>query len=324
MRVMRMWKAGLLILPLAVAMSCRQDGRLSEGKLADVLADLALAEAYAHEEPQLATDSARNALRASVLKKHGVTQEQVDESLDWYGHNLEKFSKLYARVDKRLEQREKKLLSTAQNDKKQNGRGKSMWPYSQMVMLSPLSAKDAITFSIPAPEMPRGERLTWFMRLSEGMPAQMTLGVDYREGGTSYIHRRYSGSCRLELDLQTDSARTVSRIYGVMKADQPQMFPLWADSISITSRALNSGEYNYYFQQTDYRGPRSGRAADKEPRRTIQPISESSREVLVAPSQPTPPPHAHPKANETADGQMALPKGMMNEQRPGGNPKIMK
>lgn len=243
--------------------ACSSGDHLSEGKMADLMADLQLADAYAENNLEYRSDSARNVLRLAVLEKHGVTQEELDQSLRWYGHNLENYTKLYEEVGKRLDQRQKKLLASVSNDL-QDAAG-SMWPYSPMAYLSQLSSQDALTFSVPVSDLPRGERLKWMMRLSRDLPVQITIGVDYKEGGTSYMMRRNSGGRRLEISLQSDSARTVSRIYGIMRVDNRAMLPVWMDSISLTHQPLAKETYNMYMQQTDYRGPR--KAGDAAPER---------------------------------------------------------
>ena len=113
------------------------------------------------------------------------------------------------------------------------------------------------------------------MRLSRDLPVQITIGVDYKEGGTSYMMRRNSGGRRLEISLQSDSARTVSRIYGIMRVDSRAMLPVWMDSISLTHQPLAYETYNLYMQQTDYRGPRkAGDAAHEREAMVDNPFSE--------------------------------------------------
>lgn len=258
--------------------SCGDKSPVSQGKMADLIVDLQLADAYAGNHIEYSSDSAKNVLRQAVLAKHGITQAQMDTAISWYAHHLEKYDKLYEEVERKLERKQKKLLASgSENEQSQEG---SMWPYSMMAMLSPNSSQDAVMFTLPVSDLQPGERLTWKMRLSKGSGADMTLGVDYREGGTSYINRYFSHSQRLELNLQTDSARNVSRVYGVMRIDSRNIMPIWADSITLTRLPLAAETYHTYLQQSDYRGPAKRVKPDSTVRRpTVKPITDRPVEM---------------------------------------------
>lgn len=274
--------AALSVLIVSGLWSCSDEGRLSEGKTADVLADLALAEAYAQNNVEYMDDSSRNALRASVLSSHSVTQEELDATLSWYGHHLEKYAKLSDLVAKRLDKKQKHLVSTGNDDAK-GGSQSEIWPYSPMAMLTDIAGRDALTFSIPTDGVGKGESLTWAMKLTQSVPLQMTLGVDYKEGGTSYTSRRFSGQNRVELALTPDTTKRVSRIYGVMRVGQEAGLPLWADSISLTHNgSVGNDYYRAHGQQYDYDGPHKKKTT-QEPRRTIQPISDNVRDAQERP-----------------------------------------
>lgn len=267
-----------ILLPLALAVvmsacSSDDDKRISQGKMANVLADMQLAEAYANNHVEFSSDSAKNVLRMSVLKKHGITQEEYDRTLDWYAHNLENYSKLYDDVEKRLDKRQNKLLaSTSGNAEAESA--SSLWPYSPMAMISPLSNQDALQFSIPVSDMPRGERLIWTMRMSEPVSTRMLLGVDYTDGTTAYIMRR-SNQKQLELNFQSDSSLTISRVYGYMQPDNNVHLPVWADSIIIKTMPLAKETYHTIQQQNHYKGTKRSQPIDTTQRRpTVKPITD--------------------------------------------------
>lgn len=298
----------LLLLPAGamagLLCSCGDKSPVSQGKMADLIVDMQLAEAYAGNHIEYASDSARNVLRQSVLAKYGMTQAEMDTAISWYAHHLEKYDKLYEEVERKLERKQKKLLaSSGEGEQSEEG---SLWPYSMMAMLSPNSAQDAVMFSLPVSDIQPGERLTWKMRLSKGSGADMTLGVDYREGGTSYINRYFSQSQRLELNLQTDSSRNVSRVYGVMRVDAHTVLPIWADSISLTRLPLAAETYHTYLQQADYRGPAKRVSADStKASPTVKPITDRpvGRPGEGAETRPGPRPESRPKASPQARPQ---------------------
>lgn len=289
------------------------DDHLSQGKMADVIADLKLAEAYA-ASAGISSDSARTVLRNSILSNHGVSQEEFDRSLDWYGHNLDKYIKLCDEVDKKLDKRQKSLLASSGADSE--SKEGSLWPYSKMAMISPRGATDAINFSIPISEFEQGDRLKWLLRLSSSTPVQMVLGVDYKEGGTSYLSRRFSER-RIEMTLQTDSSRNVSRIYGYLTVDSRSSLPVWADSITLTRLPLAKETYYMYMQQSSYNGPsRPGKKDSTESRPpTVKPIRENtdaagdinieSQARPGAPAPAKPKPASPPKSANPRKGSMS-------------------
>lgn len=285
-------------------LSCGDKDHLSESKMASLMADLQLAESYSSSDYKYASDSARNVLRLSVLKQHGVTQEEYDRSLQWYGHNLDKYSKLCEAIDKQLQKREKKFMAAgAEGTAESSGESDvSIWPYSRMAMISPLSPQDAIQFSLPINDMEKGQRLEWTLRLSRMVQAQMVLGVDYKEGGTSYLQSRSMDDKHVTVKLQTDSSRTVTRVYGMMRVLSHSDLPVWADSIALRKLPFAKEDYYRYNSQSDYRGPRKNEP--HKPKPTVKPITDkpvSDRQVIPseAPSSSVPAPGSNAARGES-------------------------
>lgn len=275
-------------LALAALAACSGgDDHLSEGKMADVIADLQIAEAISNSSTDFQTDSARNVMRMAILEKHGITQEEYDTSLRWYGHNLDKYTKLYERVEKVLAGKERKFMASSESEKGGKENGMQLWPYSPMAFISPLGNSDAIQFSIPVNDLPKGERLKWKMRLSKTAPVQIMLGVDYADGATSYISQRYSSNTRLEVQLQGDSIRTITRLYGYMRVSRRSDLPVWADSIQLTHLPLAKETYGSFTMQKLYDGPVRRSAADSVKHRppTVRPITDDPQPQPSAPQQ---------------------------------------
>ena len=65
------------------------------------------------------SDSARKVLKQSIYMRHGVTAEQVDTSLVWYGHNIEKYIEVYDKVIAQLEKELKDADVAASGEKVQ-------------------------------------------------------------------------------------------------------------------------------------------------------------------------------------------------------------
>lgn len=205
-----------------------------------------LAEAYMQSHP----GANRDALVADVVKKHGLSQAEFDSTMAWYGRNLDDYYELYARVDKELERR--KLSSGGK--KGLEHQASDLWPYSRMAMVSPQSALDGFSFSVPTSELKRGEQVEMKMRFRGGASGTSVLGVEYSDGSTSFIHRRLSGSRNLSMKLITDSARNVNRVFGNLLLDRSSI-PLWIDSISMIALPFDSVEYYNIHTQRNFRTP---------------------------------------------------------------------
>jgi hypothetical protein len=57
--------------------------------MTDVLYDIRLTQAIYNNDPQFASDEMKDALVEGVLRKHNITQAELDSSLLWYSDNIE-------------------------------------------------------------------------------------------------------------------------------------------------------------------------------------------------------------------------------------------
>ncbi|MDE6578684.1 MAG: DUF4296 domain-containing protein [Muribaculaceae bacterium] len=235
----------LLLVSAFCGVSCsnRPKEILDEKEMINLMADLQIAEAYSNMQSYSSeSDKERYALARSVLASHGVTQEQLDTTLSWYGRNLDEYVELYAKVDKELIKRRKRLMKEEQKDNSGND-GFNLWEFGKNGVISPLANSDGWIISIPYPELEKGERLKWNMHLSEHADLSAVLGVEYEDGsGETSMFNRTSNK-GTELLLQTDTAKVVKRIYGWIRVKERNILPLFADSIRLERLPFDSLEY---------------------------------------------------------------------------------
>lgn len=250
----------------------RPDGVLSEGEMVDLLTDLQLAEAYYSSSPVGGRNADRRMLEESVLKKHGVTRAQLDATLAYYGRNIDDYTKLYTKVEKKL--------------RAQSGAGGSesvqstddIWPYGRHAVILPNQLSNGITFSIPAENIKPGNVLEWGMNLTSTDGVEIMLGVEYEDGTSSLFKKTASGNKSLKVSLQTDSVMTAKRIFGVMTAPTRSM-PLWTDSIRLTKSEFDSGEYSKINMQHTIRKPVTKK--EKEKRESVEKENQESENKTV-------------------------------------------
>ena len=69
---------------------------ISEGKMAEIMADLHTGEAVVDANSStFRKDSVKQAFMQSICMRHGVTTQQLDTSLYWYGQNIQEYIKVY-------------------------------------------------------------------------------------------------------------------------------------------------------------------------------------------------------------------------------------
>lgn len=218
----------------AVSCSDRPKDVLSESEMVDLLTDMALAEAYSSSSGS--RSEGREALLEAVLKKHGVTQAQLDSTLEYYGRNIDEYDKIYEKVEKNLQ------AKNSTQGEEQAKEVNDIWPYGKFAAFLPGQMSDGITFSFPSSEIDKGSRLEWGMRLTQTEGTEMMLGVEYDDGTLSMYKNNPRGNS-VKVGLQTDTAKTVKRLFGVMTA-RNGMRPFWADSIRLLKEPFDSMVYS--------------------------------------------------------------------------------
>lgn len=217
-----------------------------------VMTDIQIAEAYERngDAHGYLNGRDRELLGRGILMEHGVTVEEMDSTIAWYGRNMDEYSKLYKKIDAELNKRQLKY-SRAAGESENEGSLADLWPYSRHFVIDQRSLTDGIIANIPVTELAPGDKLTWKMAVDGASSRNLTLGVDY-ENGTSDVYRISNKGFDkwVEMSLQTDSTLTVNRIFAIADFNNPTSRVL-IDSIQLTHTPLNHEEYNKSgFQRT--------------------------------------------------------------------------
>lgn len=245
---------------LCAACSRRPEGVLSDEKTASLLCDLHIADAYgtlqgtAPDGRMAADETERKVLRQSVLAAHGVTEAQLDTTLGWYGHNLDKYEEMYELV---LEDIAAKKTMLAGRAGKAGGAG--LWPYGARQRIAGSFGADAtlVPFEVAGGTVPKGGKLAWEAKtINMRAPLEMFMAAQYTDGSINYVQRTLTGAGRQRLTLQTDSSRRVESVWGYLRLRQPQ--PLILDSVSLTAERFDKTQY-YEYRATKAWPPRDER-----------------------------------------------------------------
>lgn len=100
-----------LVLCLSACGSRTPDYVISEKDMEDLLVDIHKSEAVIESNYNIYNNNAdKKKIREAVFLRHGVTREQFDTTLVWYGHHIETYMKIYDRVVERLKADRKSVV----------------------------------------------------------------------------------------------------------------------------------------------------------------------------------------------------------------------
>lgn len=239
----------MVLLAIAVVMAggCvrRPKKVLSNSKMAAVVADMELAEAYIQTQPggEFGNRELKAEMTAGVLKRHGVTREEFDSTMNWYGRNIDEYYKLDDEVNRQLAKRQKELAKAGGGVVEQQTAIDDMWPYKRTAVIWEGSGSSVLEFSVPTSDLEKGASMEWSMKLRQPVESSILLGVEYDDGAVAYVNRGTSGQKKPEVSIQTDTARQVSRIFGHFSVRNINELPVFMDSIILRPVPLDSTRY---------------------------------------------------------------------------------
>lgn len=229
----------LLFTALLLAACGRAKGVLPEDEMVDLMVDMELAEAYVNTEMG-GSNRERIEMGRKVLAAHGVSEESLDTTLAWYGRNMDKYAQLFNKVDREIEIRRKHYKALEGTTVKESG---NLWLLNPHVVISPLSGFDAFSFTLPNPETDKGDILIWSMNLPNQASVKGTLGVEYSDGSGEANVVNTSSKNHVEIAFYSDSARTISRIFGTLHFKDEVKKPIYIDSIMIKTESIDTLNY---------------------------------------------------------------------------------
>ena len=243
-----------ILILLAAGCSKRPKGILSEDKMVAVMTDLQIAEAYERsgDANGYLQGRDREMLGRGILMQHGVTPEEMDSTLAWYGRNMDEYPKLYKKIDAELNKRQLKYARAA-GESENEGSSADLWPYSRHYVLSDRSLTNGLVANIPTTDLAPGDRLTWKMSVDGASGRTLTLGVDYADGTSEVYKIANRGYERMvEVALQTDSILEATRIFAIADFEM-NGGRVMIDSVQLTHLPFSREEYGKHSFQRQVR-----------------------------------------------------------------------
>lgn len=261
-----------VIMILVSGCNRRPKSVLSDDEMVDLMVDMAVAEVYMQNRAGgYISEVDKDAITEKILKQHGLTKADLDSTLNWYGRNMDKYCNLYAKVDAELAKRAKSVGSEQRKVESEN----DLWPYSRHLMLSSLSGSDNFNFSLDGSKLNRGDLLEWKMRGRHSLDGTVMLGVNYADGGSGYVYHQLGGS-NVVVSFQTDTARQVRRVFGVLRLRDRMLMPAYLDSVQLQVLPLDT--LNYYQIHSQTQIGRAQRHKKIEVKDTVESVGSTPKE----------------------------------------------
>lgn len=215
-----------------------------------LMADMEMAEAYLTSKGATEnTPENRDRIINYLLEKNGLSREEYDSTINWYGRHFDKYDEMYAKVDKELSSRGKKVSGKAEEVVTTD-----LWPYARRAEITPLSSSDNITFRLIPEANEKGSKIDWKLNFHSALSCNGMLGVTYEDGDSFYVTKSFSGSGNFELNFQTDTGKVVKNVFGNLRITDLSS-PVRVDSIRLEAIPYDSTEYYRIYSQRKYRGP---------------------------------------------------------------------
>lgn len=247
-----MKKLVYLIIAFFVLAACSHDPDyvIGEKDMVDLLVDVHKAEAVIESNyGDYNSKADKKKLREAVFLKHGITKEQFDTNLVWYGHHIEDYMKIYEQVVERLkaENEEAKKLLAEENSQTMSQPGDSVdvWKQRRAHVFDTRQADNLLTFDIAPDENFRARdyfelRFKVLLLPKLAVKPQVYLAARHTNHDVVYNQLDIDKEGWYSLPLQTDSATALSRLYGYMVLPmQPVQGTLYVDSLMLIRRHYN-------------------------------------------------------------------------------------
>ncbi len=237
---------GAIMLAIAGSCSPTPDGVISPDDMVDLLVDVHKGEALTDVSySKYNSDTARLSMRRVVLNGHGVTDEQFDTSLVWYGNHLDQYIKVYDRVTERLENDFEKAGNAPVNRSMLPGDSVNMWDEGSTYVISRRSPSEFLRFRIERDDnWKNGDSYTWkFKIFNSSTPVSLGMYVDYTDGSTDIKTETLEEDGWKEMVVVLDSLRTPQSVYGFVRFDLKDREEVFIDSLSLVRHRYDNPTY---------------------------------------------------------------------------------
>lgn len=286
------------VLALTATTGCSKTPSYVIGKddMAEIIADLNMGEAVVDfNYKEFPNDSTRKVLKQSIFANHGITQEDFDTSLYWYGHHLEEFIEMYDQSIKLLEERQRNIITAVNQQIAISGDSVDVWPGSRHLNVSSRLPMKILSFNIAADSNWRAGDIyiLQYKTINSRQPVIGRIVADYEEGTSGYVQESSAGKDWTKIRLQLDSTLTPERVYGYIYASPAANEQFFIDSIALVRLRKNLYQHSYIHQNKFNYGVSPKKKTTDENSdsidNTVAPEAATSTTIPPAPEKATSP-----------------------------------
>ncbi len=245
--------AAIAVLLITAACKSVPSYVIDPNDMAAILADIHIGESVIEVNRQdYRTDSAKQVMLQSVLELHGYTQQDLDTSYVWYGHNINKYMDVY---DKTIEILERRLAETGNRIAAENisiaGDSVDVWSNQPQLAINYLSPTQILTFSLSGDEnWERGDSYTWRAKsVNSSDDSNWGIAAEYQDGSIEIINSTFGTEGWNELKFISDSTKTAVRLYGYLNTVPRTRTTMFIDSIMLIRNRVSPETYNQHYRQ---------------------------------------------------------------------------
>lgn len=245
----RNWLYGVILsVVLLLLTACEVPlGIASRKEMAQILADVHLAEATVGQKYAYNDHSTKRAYFESVFAKHGITRDEFNESLEWYARHPRIFAEVYADAVDILEAKHAdvdnyKFHPEENPEFRHVIDSLNIW-LRPMALRTTAAKYDSLHFEIADSTLfGVGEKYIWQFRQraerdSTTPAAYLKLVVDYESGTADSIVYRLNDSTATyayRVHLQTNDSLKISRLHGIFfDTGSDTLPPIKIDSVRL-------------------------------------------------------------------------------------------
>ncbi|WP_036892697.1 DUF4296 domain-containing protein [Prevotella dentasini] len=196
---------------------------IQPGDMEDILYDYHVAVAMGSQ--QAADDVVRKAYRLSVLKKHGVSQQEFDASLQYYMQHTEYLHDIYEHLAERLES-EARAQGASESELSQlggmtaKGDTADVWNGARALVMSPFAPNNCESFTIQADTAYHsGDRLmlgfdSQFITQQGIRDAIVVMSVKFTNDSIATISQHFSSDSHQTMMFMNTDSMTIKSIRG--------------------------------------------------------------------------------------------------------------
>lgn len=231
---------------------------ISPSEMAKVLADVHTAEAVAEVGGgDFSSDSAKIALKQAVFDAHGITAQDFDTSLVWYGHNIDKYINVYDRTIEILEHRSAKAGNLAMQEAlSMAGDSVDIWAASRYAHLSPNQPSQMLTFDIAQDEnWESGDVYVWRIKVLGNDEPTVRWGItaNYADSTIENFELVTSHLGWNQVEFYADTTSALTRLRGFSYPQLKGQPHVWVDSITLLRRRLTPNTLNTRYRQRQHK-----------------------------------------------------------------------